>query len=54
MVKCKKCKTSFDENYMNFCPSCGEVLPKEKNVSFNAKNGSAGGLSKLFGLFKKK
>ncbi|MBQ8003508.1 MAG: hypothetical protein IJ299_00210 [Oscillospiraceae bacterium] len=54
MVNCKKCKTAFNENYMNFCPNCGEVLPKEKNVNFNSEKRSGSPLSKLFAIFKKK
>ena len=54
MVKCKKCKTDFNENYMNFCPNCGEVLPKVKNVRFNTEQGSTSAFSKLLGIFKKK
>ncbi len=53
MVNCKKCKTEFNENFMNFCPKCGEKLPKEDKVTFYPKK-EAKGLAKLFGIFKKK
>lgn len=54
MVNCKKCKTEFNENFMNFCPSCGEKLPREEKVTFYPQKEEKKGLSKLLGLFKKK
>ena len=54
MVNCKKCKTEFNENFMNFCPNCGEKLPKEDVVSFYPKKDEPKGLAKIFGIFKKK
>jgi len=54
MVNCKKCKTAFNENYMNFCPNCGELLPKQKNVGFNSEKSAGSGLSKLFGFLRRK
>lgn len=54
MINCKKCKTSVNENYMNFCPNCGELLPKSKSTGFGAEKSQSSGLSKLFSLFKKK
>ncbi len=53
MINCKKCKTSVNENYMNFCPNCGELLPKNKNTGFGTAKAQSG-LSKFFDLFKKK
>ncbi len=54
MVNCKKCKTEFNELFMNFCPNCGEVLPKEEKVTFYPQKEEAKGFAKLFGFFKKK
>ena len=55
MVNCKKYKTEFNENFMNFCPNCGEMLPKEEKVTFYPqKDDEPKGLAKLFGFFKKK